>query len=100
MEAEAAVRLSRMACPSCGGAGGGPFGRAGSAWDDEDYVCVRCEGAGVIALDDIMTSANENDGNALDAHEDGSASVRPGIVKVATETAAPPSQQKKRKASA
>jgi hypothetical protein len=37
-------------CPSCGGAGGGPTGRAGSAWDDEDYVCPRCEGAGTIPL--------------------------------------------------
>lgn len=104
MEAEAAVGLSRVACPSCGGAGGGPFGRAGSAWDDEEYVCPRCEGAGVIALHDIMTSANENDGDP-DTQESGSASVRPGIVKVAPETAPPvvqsrPSQQKKRKASA
>lgn len=37
-------------CPACGGAGGGPFGRAGSAWDDEAYVCPRCEGEGRIAL--------------------------------------------------
>ena len=39
-----------VSCPSCGGAGGGPFGRAGSAWDDEDYVCPRCEGRGLVRL--------------------------------------------------
>ena len=42
-----------MSCPACGGAGGGPFGRAGSAWDDEDFVCPRCKGVGVVALDDV-----------------------------------------------
>jgi hypothetical protein len=35
-------------CPACGGAGGGPFGRAGSAWDTEDYMCLRCKGLGVV----------------------------------------------------
>lgn len=44
----------RVPCPSCGGAGGGPLGRAGSAWDDEDYVCPRCKGLGTVALDDVM----------------------------------------------
>ena len=39
--------LDERACPSCGGAGGGPFGRAGSAWDDEGFVCTRCEGSGM-----------------------------------------------------
>jgi hypothetical protein len=77
---EPAENLQRIACPSCGGAGGGPFGRAGSAWDDEDYVCPRCQGAGAIALDDVMVS-------------------RPGIVKASPETASTPSE-KKRKASA
>jgi DnaJ-class molecular chaperone len=43
----------KVPCPSCGGAGGGPFGRAGSAWDDEEYMCPRCEGTGVIAWDDV-----------------------------------------------
>jgi hypothetical protein len=37
-------------CPACGGAGGGPFGRAGSGWDDEDYVCPRCEGLGMVSV--------------------------------------------------
>jgi hypothetical protein len=37
-------------CPACGGAGGGPFGRAGSAWDVESYECPRCEGTGRVAL--------------------------------------------------
>jgi hypothetical protein len=44
----------RIPCPSCGGAGGGPLGRAGGAWDDEEYVCPRCKGLGVVALDDVM----------------------------------------------
>lgn len=42
--------MERVTCPSCGGAGGGPVGRAGSAWDVEDYVCPRCEGEGVILM--------------------------------------------------
>jgi hypothetical protein len=37
-----------MTCPSCGGSGGGPFGRPGSAWDVETYVCPRCRGAGSV----------------------------------------------------
>ena len=40
----------RVECPSCGGAGGGPFGRANSAWDDDEFVCPRCEGEGMIVL--------------------------------------------------
>jgi hypothetical protein len=35
-------------CPACGGCGGGPFGRRGSRWDVEGYVCPRCEGLGVV----------------------------------------------------
>jgi hypothetical protein len=54
-------------CPACGGAGGGPFGRAGSAWDDEDFVCPRCKGAGVIALDEVA--------------------ARPGLVKAQVQAA-------------
>lgn len=45
----------RIPCTACGGAGGGPFGPAGSAWDDDEYVCTRCEGAGVLTIDDGMT---------------------------------------------
>jgi hypothetical protein len=56
-----------ITCPACGGAGGGPFGRAGSAWDDEDFVCPRCKGVGVIALDDVA--------------------VRPGLVKAQLQAA-------------
>ena len=57
----------KITCPSCGGAGGGPFGRAGSAWDDDDYVCPRCKGLGVMALDDVA--------------------VRPGIAKAQVQAA-------------
>ncbi len=42
------MRDHPVECPACGGAGGGPFGRPGSAWDTEDYVCLRCEGAGTV----------------------------------------------------
>lgn len=63
------------ACPSCGGSGGGPFGRPGSAWDVEDYVCPRCHGVGTLA---------EAPPNSQDAR-----SVRPGIVKTAPPAAAP-----------
>lgn len=83
MEAEAGI-MDRVACPSCGGAGGGPFGRAGSAWDDDDYLCPRCEGAGIIVLDDVMVQ-----------------SQRPGIVKAIPEApAAPAVTATNRKASA
>lgn len=81
MEADA-KQLDRIACPSCGGAGGGPFGRAGSAWDDDEYVCPRCKGAGAIALDDVMLQ-----------------SQRPGLVKAVPEPVVTPAE-KKRKASA
>jgi hypothetical protein len=37
-------------CPACGGAGGGPIGRAGGAWDTEDYVCFRCNGLGLVLV--------------------------------------------------
>ncbi len=84
MEAEA-QQLDRVVCPSCGGAGGGPFGRVGSAWDDEEYVCPRCKGVGAIALDDVMTAMPPV--------------VRPGIVKATPEIVTTPAE-KKRKASA
>ena len=83
---EADSELEPIGCPACGGAGGGPFGRAGSAWDDDGYVCPRCKGAGVIALDDVMVQ-----------------SQRPGIVKAIPDAASPASpaeQERKRKASA
>jgi DNA-directed RNA polymerase subunit RPC12/RpoP len=39
-----------VACPACGGSGGGPFGPPGSAWDDEEYRCPRCAGRGFVAV--------------------------------------------------
>jgi hypothetical protein len=60
----------RIPCPSCGGAGGGPLGRAGGAWDDEEYVCPRCKGVGVVALEDVMIQ-------------------RPGLAKAAPDEALP-----------
>jgi len=72
---------THVTCPSCGGAGGGPFGRAGSAWDDEEYVCPRCKGKGWLAPSEMVT-----------------ASQRPGIVKATPDEA--PAQQPKKKASA
>jgi hypothetical protein len=66
----------REPCPACGGAGGGPFGRAGSAWDIESYECPRCEGWGYIR----EREAAVEDGPPVIA--------RPGIAKVAPERAA------------
>ncbi len=63
----------RTPCPACGGAGGGPFGRAGGAWDDEEFECARCEGVGQILKSDSEPS---------DAG-------RPGLAKTATPTAKP-----------
>jgi hypothetical protein len=60
----------RVPCPSCGGAGGGPFGPAGSAWDDDEYVCPRCDGLGMILV------------------SEGGSGVRPGLVKAAGPQAA------------
>ncbi len=40
----------RESCPACGGSGGGPFGRPGSVWDDESYLCFRCEGEGRVRV--------------------------------------------------
>lgn len=84
---EAEHHLERLPCPACGGAGGGPFGRAGSAWDTEDYVCFRCEGVGMVAMDDGMVP-----------------SQRPGLVKANPDAAPAPSlsdvKPGKRKASA
>ena len=82
---EAQPPLERVPCTACGGAGGGPFGRAGSAWDDEAYACPRCEGSGVIRLEDVTVQ-----------------SQRPGIVKAPAAPAEAPARpgEKKRKASA
>jgi hypothetical protein len=44
--------VETMACPACGGSGGGPFGRAGTGWDVESYECVRCMGEGVVSVRD------------------------------------------------
>ncbi len=82
---EAEYDLERVVCPACGGAGGGPFGRAGSAWDDEAFVCARCEGAGVLS--DL-------------GRDDVTASQRPGIVKAVPDAAPAKPDEKKRKASA
>ncbi len=58
----------RETCPACGGSGGGPFGRAGSAWDVETYECIRCGGWG------YLQAASEID-------EAPPAVSRPGIAK-------------------
>lgn len=67
-------------CPACGGAGGGPFGPMGSAWDDEEYVCPRCKGLGVVRVAE------------LDAKP--ASLPRPGIVKTAPEPAVPARKKK------
>jgi hypothetical protein len=55
----------RHPCPACGGAGGGPIGRANSACDIESYECPRCEGSGFVVEGEIETAPV----------------ARPGIVK-------------------
>ena len=83
--------LHSVPCPACGGAGGGPFGRAGSAWDDEDYECMRCDSVGVVVMDDLAAER-----------------LRPGLAKatpdaapaVPTRAAEQPADLRKRKASA
>ena len=71
------MATEREPCPACGGAGGGPFGRAGSAWDIESYECLRCGGWGYIR-------------EAEAAVDDGPPAVaRPGIAKVTPERVAP-----------
>ncbi len=55
-------------CPACGGAGGGPFGRPGSRWDDETYVCPRCQGTGLRLL-------------PRPGDDESATSARPGIAK-------------------
>ncbi len=70
MEAATLVSLmeERIDCPACGGAGGGPFGRAGSAWDDDEYICPRCKGEGKIIVEEAPPG-----------------SMRPGLVKAQPE---------------
>jgi hypothetical protein len=71
-------------CPACGGAGGGPFGRAGSGWDIETYECPRCEGWGYLR-------------EARAIEEQPPVVARPGIVKA---TPAKRVDEKKRKTGA
>jgi hypothetical protein len=59
------------ACPACGGAGGGPFGRAHSGWDIETYECPVCEGWGYIR--EVASAAGAERAPL----------PRPGIVKTA-----------------
>lgn len=66
-----------ISCPACGGAGGGPFGPAGSAWDSESYVCPMCQGEGMLLIHDEL------------------ASQRPGIVKAARTSAEGGSEERK-----
>jgi DnaJ-class molecular chaperone len=44
----------RIPCPACGGAGRGAIGPARSARGDEEYVCPKCAGEGVIALPGVV----------------------------------------------
>jgi hypothetical protein len=69
---EPAAAPSFVECPACGGAGGGPFGPAGSAWDDEEYVCPRCKGEGKVMREDPHASASR---------------LAPGLVKAQPDTA-------------
>jgi hypothetical protein len=76
-------------CPACGGSGGGPFGRAGSAWDVETYECIRCGGRGYVKIGEVVAPS-----------ERAVAVARPGIAKTSPERAAAPSEPAKRRAGA
>jgi hypothetical protein len=75
------VTTEALACPACGGAGGGPFGRGGGAWDVDDYVCPRCEGMGLV-LAPRRASVPP--------------SASPGIVKTTRPSVVPGQEKKKR----
>lgn len=52
------------------------MGRAGSAWDTEEYVCPRCEGRGMVLVAEVP-------------------SQRPGIVKATTAATDEAAQKRK-----
>lgn len=52
------------------------MGRAGSAWDTDDYVCPRCKGKGMILVAELPAQ-------------------RPGIVKTAAAAADEAAQKRK-----
>jgi hypothetical protein len=68
----------REECPACSGTGGAPLEGVQQGWDIESYECVRCGGAGVVA---VATAAP----------------ARPGIAKT---TSTRPSVEKKRRSGA
>jgi hypothetical protein len=73
-------------CPSCGGAGGGPFGRPGSAWDTEAYVCPRCRGLGTLRATAptehrLAKAPAERAATLVPAAKPGIAGTRPGVAK-------------------
>ena len=76
---------AKRECPACGGAGGGPFGRANSGWDIETYECPRCEGWGYLL--DVESAPDES----------GIASTRPGLAKASPEPSV--REEKERRAS-
>lgn len=40
----------REECPACSGTGGAPLERVQAGWDIESYECLRCGGAGTVAV--------------------------------------------------
>ena len=82
------VPPDREPCPACGGAGGGPFGRANSGWDIESYECLRCDGNGWVSARD------EEERAALAA-----SAPRTGIAKGIVKTQTPRAEPAKRRAS-
>ena len=80
--------IDKQTCPACGGAGGGPIGRAGSGWDIESYECLRCDGNGWVSARD------EEEREALAA-----SAPRAGIAKGIVKTQTPRAEPTKRRAS-
>ena len=80
--------IDKQTCPACGGAGGGPIGRAGSGWDIESYECLRCDGNGWVSARDE------------EARETLAATLpRTGIAKGIVKTQTPRAEPTKRRAS-
>ena len=85
--------IERACCAACGGAGGGPFGRANSGWDIETYECPRCFGTGYALTADETERARAMQAAAQVAQV--VTAAKPGVAK----TQPPPAAAPKRAAS-
>ena len=91
---------AKLTCPACGGAGGGPIGRAGAGWDIESYECVRCGGEGWVTAASEAEHAARIAAAAAAAAAAKSTTPKPGLVKAAPLREVHVTAQKKTKKSA